>query len=212
MKKPIYLSVICLSVLQSASAQGVAAQRTSLDQFIHDAGNKYDVYFTVEGACPSNILSNFPLAEEVSTKGVPGDINAVLSALTNSITNLTVMADAANKRIYHLVDKRLLGLDDSAMNRVLESIKFEGDAETFVNHIKETVPNLLSQSFSTGDLIIWNGGTAISINDVKASVRDALSNGVDLRGYNRLVWTGFTPLETHRTEVHFLGKTNLTEH
>ena len=212
MKKHIYLAVYCLSILPSFGAQEAAVQQLQLKDFLHDAGNKCDVYFTVEGACPSNMFSDVLMLEDVFSKGAPGDISAVISSLTNSITNLTVTADASNKRIYHVIDSRLLVLDDYAMNRVLESIKFDGDAETFVSHIEQGVPNLLNQSIFGSTFIALNDATAISISYANVSVRDALSNGVDLRGYNRLIWTAFTPLETRQTEVHFLGKTNRMEH
>jgi hypothetical protein len=40
---------------------------------------------------------------------------------------------------------------------------------------------------------------------VNVSVRDAVSNGINLHGYNRLIWTAFTSLDTHQTVVNFRG-------
>jgi len=99
------------------------------------------------------------------------------------------------------------------MTRVLDSIKFEGDAWSFVNHIKEVVPNISNQNVFafTGSFIIMNGATKVSVDNVNVSVRDALSDGLDLNGYSRLVWAAFTPLETHQTQVQFMGKTNIVE-
>ena len=124
------------------------------------------------------------------------------------MTNVTVMTDKANNRIYHLVDKRLYDMGDYAMSRVLESVKFEGDGRAFVNRIKEAVTNVLNQNMFGGNIGSPNDATTISIDSVEVNVRDALSNGVDLHGYNRLIWTAFTPLETHQTTIHFLGTTN----
>ena len=97
-------------------------------------------------------------------------------------------------------------MDDYAINRVLKSIKFEGDGEHFVNDIKKTVPNVLNQHWGGNPLEdIGNEVTAISIDNVNVSVRDAVSNGINLHGYNRLIWTAFTSLDTHQTVVNFRG-------
>jgi hypothetical protein len=50
-------------------------------------------------------------------------------------------------------------------------------------------------------------GTAkgISIDAKSVSVRDALSNGVNLDEYGTLIWISFTSLQSYQTEVHFLG-------
>jgi len=212
MKKYLHVLVIFSSIVIPSGSQDVPALHTPLDQFIHEAGNKWDVYFTIEGASDGTIYSEMLLLEVVTAHSVPTNLDSAISALTNSVTNLTVMADTDNQHIYHLVDKRLLGLEDYAMNRILQSMKFDGDAWSFVNHIKEGIPNVLNQNVFGSRVTGVNQGTSISINSAKVSVRDALSNGVDLRGYSRVIWTGFTPLETHQTTIHFLGTTNFIPH
>lgn len=213
MKRYRYLFLCFLCLLQHVRAQESAGQHTELDQFLQESGKNCNVYFTFEGSCPSNVFSDLMLGEEVSKPTLPGDINSVLAVLTNSMTNLTVLQDGAKKHIYHVIDKRLLKLGDYSMTRVLDSIKFEGDAWSFVNHIKEVVPNISNQNVFafTGSFIIMNGATKVSVDNVNVSVRDALSDGLDLNGYSRLVWAAFTPLETHQTQVQFMGKTNIVE-
>jgi hypothetical protein len=204
MKQHVCLSAICLCVLQATAAQEIATQHTPLEKFIGDAANKYDVYFTIEGACPSNVFDSLVLIEDVATRSVPADINAVISAVTNSITNMIAVHEESNKKIYHIIDRRLFRMDDYPMGMVMESIEFEGDGGSFVNHIGATFTNVVNQEGI--DLIeSFNEETTIAIDKVRVSVRDALSDGVDLHGYNRIIWTAFTPLETHRTYVHFIG-------
>jgi hypothetical protein len=173
------------------------------------------VYFTLEQSFGTNEFgtneaSDLWVLEEVKATNIPGDIESVLSIITNSITNLTVLPDASKKRIYHLIDKEVFGFADYPMKRVLDTIKFEGNGRDFVRYIGKTVTNLINQVSYDGMFDAYNAATPISIDEVKVTVRDALSNGVDLRGYNalgynRLIWTAYTDLETHQTEVHFIG-------
>jgi hypothetical protein len=111
-------------------------------------------------------------------------------------------------------------LSDYAVSRELPSIKFRGDGESFINHIKQTVTNISNQE----GIPIGRGYgsdnsvTEITIDAVDISVRGALSNGINQRGYsngltngvnengyNRLMWTATTALAIHETEVHFFG-------
>ena len=205
MKKYTCLLLACSCILQSVAAEHMAIKYTPLEEFIGDAANKYDVYFTIEGACPSNLFSDLLMIENVVTTNVPGDISAVISAVTNSITNLTVVREESNNHIYHIIDKRLFGMGDYPMGRVLESIMFQGDGWAFVNHIGAAFPNIVSQTGFSGMTDASNQETTISIDKLKVTLRDALSDGINLHGYDRIIWTAFTPLETHRTEVHFTG-------
>ena len=167
------------------------------------------MYFTIEESFATNGSTDLWVLKEVKATNVPEHIESVLSIITNSITNLTVLPDASNKHIYHLIDKQLLRLDDYPLSRVLDAIKFEGDGGSFVRYIGKTVPSLINQiTYSMFDAS--NVATAISIDAVKVSVRDALSNGVDLHGsnqlgYKRLIWTAYSPREVHQTEIHFMG-------
>ena len=198
MNQYIYASYMFFCILQSCFAQQVAAQHTILKYFLEEAGNKSDVHFTVEGAYPSNMFSDVLISEYISSTHSSGDIESVLSALTNSITNLTVMTDVSNKMIYHLIDKRLTGLDNYAMNVVLTNIIFKGDADTFVDHLQETISNISNPTMYGGDLIILNGGTSISIDDRNVTVREALSKGVNLA----------RDQETYVDELHFARNTS----
>jgi hypothetical protein len=208
MKKYLHLSVICCCLVHSVHAQEVVVQHTPLYHLLLESADTYGIYFTIEGACPSNIPSDMLLVEGVSSPGVAGDIKSVISVITNSITNMIVLTNAVDKRIYHIVDKRLSKLDDYAIIRVLTSIRFEGDAYAFLNHIKQTVTNVLNETmFSYGSDMSQadNEVTRISIDKQMVTMRDALSEGVDLHGYSRIIWTAFTPVDTHQTIVHFLG-------
>jgi hypothetical protein len=198
--------------LYAFGPQAAFADQIPLERFVHDMGDKYNVWFTIEGSYAGNKYSNGLMVENVSVQGAPADIESVLFALTNSIPDLTVIADSTNKSVYHLIDKRLLGLDDYAMGVVLETIKFEGNAAAFVDHLKEKVPHLRNQEFSAGSVLFINAATAISIDEKAVSMRDALSNGISLRGYSRLVWTSFTSLESRETLIQFRGKAYASEH
>jgi hypothetical protein len=199
------LSAVCLCFLQIAEAQDITTQYTPLEQLIGEAADKYDVYFTFEGSSPSNIFDNLLRGENVATTNDPGDIDALISAITKSITHLIVVRQESNKHIYHIIDKRLLSITNYSMSRILESMKFEGDGFWFVNHVGKTVPSVVNQRGFVGMAYAGNQETTISIDKAMVSVRDAFSDSVNLHAYSRIMWTAFTPLETHRTYVHFIG-------
>jgi hypothetical protein len=212
MKKHVYLFAVVIFVLYAFGAQEVVADQLPLGYFLQEAGNKCDVYFTLEGAYEGTTYSSMLLGQRVTSQGLPADVESLIFALTNSIPNLTVKADAANKLIYHIMDKRLLASKDYVMNEVLESVKFDGNAAGLVDRIKEKLPRLSNQSFGQAPVLVINNTTGIALDAKTVSVRDALSNGVNLVGYNRLVWTSFTSLETYQTMVHFLGQLPRSEH
>ena len=210
MKIHISLLVVVSSLIIFCE-QSVFSQQMPLEKFIHEAGGKYNVYFTLEGAYSGDSYSEMLLAENISIQGLTNDVGSAISAITNADTNLAVIVDKA-KKIYHIVDKRLLGIDDYAMVQTLDSIKFNGNAGDFIKKINEKFPNLISNTFYYGAVVIPNESTTISIDDKTISVRDALDDGVDLNGYNRLIWTSFTSLETRQTRIKFQGQRPPLEH
>ncbi len=205
MKNFTYICAVIVSVLSGFGAQVVFAGQIPLEQFVREMGNKYDVWFTLEGAYPGQTYSSMVLAESVVVQSAPADIESVIFDLTNSIRYLTVVVDAGNRAIYHIIDRRLLELSDYCMSGILDSVKFEGKAADFVDRIKAKVPTLSNQKFSLGPVIVVNSATRISIDDKSVTVRDALSNGVSLTGYGRLIWTSFTSLETRESQIQFTG-------
>jgi transcriptional regulator CtsR len=186
-------------------AQGAYGHDILLDEFLQNAGTKCDVYFTVEQGFSTNGSSHLFEVQEVKATNTPEVIDQVLSLITNSITNLTVLQDRSNKRIYHLIDRSLIDADDYTMIRVLDVINFKGNGAEFVRIIGQSVPNLLNELGYDPMFGCSNTATDISIDSAKVSVRDALSNGINLHGYNRLIWTAYTTLETHKTKLHFIG-------
>jgi len=208
MKKSYIYFIYFLICSAGYSLLGEEQSNTSniqFETFLKTTGKRYSLFFTVEGAYEKQ-NSQFPFGEKVLMTDMPTNISSAIFALTNSIANLAVIADIADKRIYHIVDVRLLEKNGCHMNEVMDSAKFQGKANKFVNFINGRVPGLSNESiYANSDFVAANWLAVISIDATNISVRDALSDGINLQGYNRIIWKSFTSLETLKTTVQYLG-------
>ena len=53
--------------------------------------------------------------------------------------------------------------------------------------------------------VFVNEGTGIDIDEKNVGVRDALTDGVSLDGYNRIVWTAMTLTDSGEISIHYKG-------
>lgn len=178
--------------------------QTTLPNFLEQAGKNIDVFFTLEGISTQNI-HDFLMVQPVTSPFLPTNKEAIFYAVTNSLTNMIVIADQSDTRVYHIVDKRLFESTNYAMGQVLDSVKFQGNAARYVDYLNRRAPNLLNQNTLTGAVLIPNENTPITIDSKNTSLRDALSNGVKLDGYNRIIWTAFASLKTGDIRIKFNG-------
>jgi hypothetical protein len=209
--KPIIVLLLLPLWLAAASSIEQSPQdKLPLHTYLQLVGKQLDVFFTVEAAYSGN-YSDVQLSQPVSMPRVPEDIQSAVFILTNALTNLTVTATATNARIYHIVDRRLLEPNNYAMNQVLDAIQYSGNAADFVTLVGQKAPGIFNQNLSLSAVSFGNGGTRISIDARKIQIRDALSEGVNLRGYSsytRLIWTSVTSLETLKTPVQYHGRSS----
>lgn len=204
MEKIILIFAFSLTANFVFGGEEIGTEKMSLSIFLQKTAKRCDVFFTVEEACAKN-YSEILMAETISVSSFPTNIDSFVFHLTNSITNLMVISDKSNSHIYHIVDTRLLGLKGYAMEKPLDSVNYQGDAKGFIKCIAEKAAGLSSQDISFGGPIVLNEDTLISIDAKNITVRNALSNGVNLNGYRRIIWTSSTLLEKVETPVKYMG-------
>jgi len=210
MKKTICLILLSIIALTSLSLYGenqVKPLDMPLKTFLRKAGKICGVYFTVEEGF-ENKYPDYILEKNISLSSTPTNIESAILCLTNSFKNLTIVVDSANKHIYHIIDSRLLSEKDYAMNQVLDSVKYNDTAHKYVDFLSEKALGLSNQNvhdIGSGEVVAANWVTKVSLEATNISVRDALSDGVNLQGYNRIIWASSASLETLKIKVQYQG-------
>jgi hypothetical protein len=208
--RPIWHFLVVAGLVTSVTcgSEPQQAKGPRLEDFLKEVGRTYNLFFTVEGAYSGRIRIDDPLLNQsIAVSAVATNLQSVIFTITNSIANLVVIADTHTSNVYHLVEIALVGMPGYTMNQIVQSVEFKGNAAAFVRRLSETFPNLSNREGAVlgAGPVFLNEGTATSINEERITLRDALTDGVNLLGYSRLVWTSMTSLETGQIQVSYKG-------
>lgn len=188
--------------------------RVSLTQYLSLIGEKWDVYFTVEGYNPFQV--SWPFATRSMNDMESQSLDEALSLIPKAFSKAVVLRDASNPAIVHIVDERLLQNKAYFLNQT---------ATVSYNGLVEKLPQVLDQNIGTNQLAttetpfvlaqqdgkpveekVLNLGK-IRVNNsltgnsnptrIKFSVRDTstrqiLSNFLPMADSGRILWQAYT--------------------
>jgi len=205
MKKIILLTVSFISHL-AFGGETIQPQKMSVEAYLRTVGQQYDIFFAAETAYARR-QPDYILSETLAITAFPTNVDMALATLTNLLTNITVRVDSHDRRVHYVMDRRLLEIPDYVMDRTLAAVDFSGNAFDFLEQLGQTAPPIVNDNiFSIGaGPIVANQSTAISIHEKNITVREALTQGVNLEGYNRIIWTSCAYLDSPRTTIKYNG-------
>lgn len=171
-----------------------------LERKLKDIGEKYDLYFTLETGLISGDRAQSLEGQEVPTASKTTGLRNALERLRKSIPNLTYEYDRNNSRIVHIIDARLRKEKGYAMEKMIDSIEFEGFPVNLVNTVARKGINIsASGSLSTTEALGVDFGTRLIVKEKNKRVRDILTNSIPLKGRGRILWIARTELGNGNT-------------
>ncbi len=201
----IWLTVSFIGHL-ALGGETVQPKKMFVEDYLEDVGKRYDVFFAAETAYARR-QPDYILSQTLAITAFPTNVDMALATLTNLLTNITVRVDSHDRRVHYVMDRRLLEMPDYVMNRTLTAVDFSGNASDYLEQLGQTAPPIVNDNNvnNGGGPIVVNHDTAISIHEKNIAVREALTRGVNLEGYNRIIWTSCAYLDSPKTEIKYNG-------
>lgn len=196
-------SILC-PILQGidAGAQTPNDSPLPLIDYLAQTGKEHDCFFTVEYALsekddPQNTIMGHWVRPSPSK-----DCQQALAQLA-SISNFSYSVEAANPRLIHIIDSRLLTQKTYALEAVIPRINYEGKLSDLPAAIsKKGIPVSSPLVTFTGETADYD--TTVRIAGEGLSVRAALSDFIPLdKRTVRILWTATTRLGERITYVRF---------
>jgi len=190
--------------------QSVEGKKTSLVRYLHQLGDQYDCYFTIEESwTPSEVRNSLESYLVPSNSNKKGELTSALALLTKAVPHFTFQPDSIKGHIIHILDDRLLKQRQYGMDDVLSNVEFTGLLSDLVSVIARQGAHIcLEAMFDIGDpsQVRRDWATVVSVKAENKTVRSLLSDFVPLEGYSRIIWIATTERQEHSTTaIRFNG-------
>lgn len=209
MQSHFVIVAIMLVLSFSRLAAGETAKRDlPYREYLEQAGEKLDCWFTVEDGGPDGELPPLTRGRTIANASVKS-IKDLITHLAAELPDIDVFVDESDKSLIRLVAKRLAKEKDYVMNSKA-TLKYQGAVGELPDAIGKAVGvKLRSPASGTMSDISTDMITQVSVEVVQQKVRDILTSAVTKKGYHRLIWySRVLTFEGHRTTwVQFFGRT-----
>ena len=163
-------------------------RREFLSQYLNQCGNQFNCYFTIEeaetqtGQIHSSYQEKQILGKQVST------LNRLLEKLRHDLPDALVVQDASNPKIIHIINRELKSSQDYSLDRLV-TLSYKGDLPGLAGALaKKTNDAVAAQGFFTTVDMAMDYITQVKVNVRDRPIREALSVGIPLTGYSRVLW------------------------
>lgn len=158
-------------------------------------GKTYNCYFTVESAWTDSDSANLMESYLVSLPQDKKDIRSSLELLQQKVPNFTFIINSSNKRIFHVIDARLLKQEGYGLSRILKSVDFSGPVRELPDFIgKQGIPVGNVGMIDIRDARVQDFSTNLQVKGQNLQVRTLLSNYIPLGERGRIIWIARTKL------------------
>lgn len=172
-------------------------------------GEKHNCFFTIEEVVSEdtetmNSISSSSLREPVYKQNSPKTFSEMLDRLGQMLPNAYIKTNASNPNIIHIIDNRLKTQEGYSISEVIPIIDFEGTLPALIQAINKQKPNVLAPPFTLTHE--YNDGTTIvHTKGNNLTVRETLSNFIELPRRNKVLWIAKTNLgKDKKTYVRFI--------
>lgn len=164
--------------------------------FLEELANKYDCYVTLEEGWEEGGSRNELEGRLVQRGSGQEGLQQELEYLRQVIPYLTYEIKEGSPRVTHLIDTRLLRQEGYGVERILQSIDFEGTINDLITTIgKQGVSITPETSFILGGIEFPDRSTRVNVKGEAVKVRDVLTKFVPVeRGRGRILWIARTKL------------------
>lgn len=173
-----------------------------LIDYLAQIGQEHNCFFTVEYALSERDDPGNTIAGHWVRPSPSRDCKQALDQL-GRVSNFSYSVEAANPRIIHIVDSRLVAQKTYALEVVMPHINYEGRLSDLPAAIGKNGVAVSSPLVTfTGETADYK--TTVHVTGERLSVRDALSDFIPLDGRtNHILWTATTRLGERITYVRF---------
>lgn len=211
----IVVGIVHLSATQSFG-QNTMSQAPEkfivLRDMLREMGNKYDCHFTMEiGLVSGDHIHSLANVYSIDRRDVilamqEMNLTEAMELLHNRVPHLTYKFNRFNPKIIHIIDSRLIQKKNYALEKIIGDISFDGKVSDLIDAISQK--GVAVSSRGAVDIYESMGvdySTRLTVVEKKKSVRDILSNSLQLKVRGRVLWIAETELgEGHITYVRFL--------
>jgi hypothetical protein len=170
-------------------------------------GKTYNCFFTIEEAHEeqeivssiSSLLVELPYEEQAFDQ----DPLYAIDQLRQTFPQLIFEVNQSHPQIIHIVDNRLKKQANYGLNEIIPSVSFTGNSVELIKEIHRQITNVANPVFMFShefrDLT-----TTIQIKGENLNVREVLSNFIERKGTDRVLWIARTKIgQNQTTYIHF---------
>jgi hypothetical protein len=175
----------------------------TVGELVSELGEKSKKFFTLEEGQGANEIVDQMRFYRLPRSAIKNDTFAILDYMSRTVPNFSYQVDKKDARIIHIVDRRLAGQKEYALEKVTQKIEFTAAVQNLLRPIaaegKGSVVWTLAPA--SDDLLPIDLDKKVTVKIDGLQVREALSEVLPLPDQGGILWRADTEIGMNKISV-----------